>query len=53
MNIVNKATVNSEHETKFYIGWFSTQFRYAKHKKIILNEAYMKMILSFQSMVIA
>ena len=35
MDIICKATVNSEHETKPYIGLCSTQFRfrYANHKK--------------------
>ena len=33
MNIVYKATINSEHETKLYIGLCSTHFRYANQKK--------------------
>ena len=33
MYIVYKATVNSENETKLYIGLCSTQFRYANHNK--------------------
>ena len=42
MNIVYKATVNSEHETKFYIGLCSTQFRfrYANHKKSFKYGSY-------------
>ena len=42
MNIVYKATVNSEHETKFYIVLCSTQFRfrYANHKKSFKYGSY-------------
>ena len=44
-----KATLISEFETRFYIGLWSTQFRFSYAIKSLLDVAYMKVALSFQS----